>query len=81
RNYTAIWNDESHWNKYLWEYQKGGGDITFLDPSYVYPDSLIKEYYVPLWGREYQPKIITLTKPFSVSPQGASELKKLMQSP
>jgi len=34
-NYVAIWNDESHWNKYLWEFQKDGGQITFLDVSYV----------------------------------------------
>lgn len=75
RNYTAIWNDESHWNKYLYEYK---GVTTFLDPSYVYPDSLIKEYYIPLWGRDYEPKIITLTKPFSLSAQGAQELRSLV---
>lgn len=78
RNYIAIWNDESHWNKYLWEYQKAGGKITFLDPSYVYPDSLIKEYYVPLWGRDYPPKIITLTKPFSLSKQAGAELAQMI---
>lgn len=77
-NYTAIWNDESHWNKYLWDYK---GDITFLDPSYVYPDSLIKEYYIPLWGRDYPPKIITLTKPFSLSAQGGQDLQSLQQMP
>lgn len=66
-NYTAIWNDESHWNKYLWDFQRKGGDITFLDVSYIYPDSLIKEYYEPkVWGRSYPPKIVTLTKPFSL---------------
>lgn len=77
-NYVAIWNDESHWNKFLWEFQKGGGNVTFLDPSYVYPDSLIKEYYIPLWGREYPPKIITLTKPFSLSKQAGSELTQML---
>lgn len=75
KNYVAIWNDESHWNKYLFEYQKKGGDIIFLDPSYVFPDSLIKEYYEKIWGRSYVPKIITLTKPFSLSEQAASELQ------
>lgn len=79
KNYTAIWNDESHWNKYLWEYQKkGSGNINFLDVSYVYPDSLIKEYYVPLWGKEYEPKIITITKPFSLSAQGGEFLSQFI---
>ncbi len=78
KNYTAIWNDESHWNKYLWDYK---GPLIFLDPSYVYPDSLIKEYYEPLWGRSYIPKIITLTKPFSLSAQGAEDLKGLQNMP
>lgn len=79
KNYTAIWNDESHWNKYLWEFQKKGGDITFLDVSYIYPDSLIKEFYNNLWGKEYEPKIITLTKPWSVSKQGGQELSEFIK--
>lgn len=74
-NYTAIWNDESHWNKYLSENEP---DIV-LSPSYIYPDSLIKEYYEPLWGRSYEPKIITLTKPFSLSAQGAQDINKFIQ--
>lgn len=65
-NYTAIWNDESHWNRYLWHQQKLGTPVKFLDVSYVMPDSLIKEYYEPLWGRSYEPKIISLTKPFTL---------------
>lgn len=76
RNYTAIWNDESHWNKYLWEFQRKGGNITFLDVSYIYPDSLINEYYVPMWGRNYEPKIITLTKPFTLSKKAGTELRE-----
>lgn len=76
-NYIAIWNDESHWNKYLFDHQKKGGDITFLDPSYVYPDSLIDELYVPkIWGKKYPPKIITLTKPFTLSAQGAEAIQQ-----
>lgn len=81
RNYVAVWNDESHWNKYLWDFQQENGDIIFLDPSYVYPDSLIKEYYVPLWGKDYPPKLITLTKPFSLSVQGGADLQKMIQHP
>lgn len=75
-NYVAIWNDESHWNKYLAEYK---GDLKVLSPSYVYPDSLIKEYYEKVWGCSYEPKIITLTKPFSLSSQGAEEINKFIQ--
>lgn len=78
KNYTAIWNDETHWNKYLWDFQKKKGKITFLDVSYVYPDSLIKEYYEPMWGRSYPPKIITITKPFTLSKQGGAALNKML---
>jgi len=74
-NYTAIWNDESHWNKYLWDYR---GPLTVLSPSYVYPDSLINEYYIPVWGKDYPKKIITLTKPFSLSKQAGSELNQFL---
>lgn len=74
-NYTAIWNDESHWNKYLWDYS---GDLIVLSPSYIYPDSLIKEYYIPLWGRDYPPKIITITKPFSLSKEAGQQLNQMM---
>lgn len=75
-NYVAIWNDESHWNKYLFDYQK---DLVVLSPSYIYPDSLIKEYYSKIWGCEYEPKIITLTKPFSLSSDGAEAIQKFIQ--
>ena len=74
-NYIALWNDESHWNKYLSEHDPS----IVLSPAYIYPDSLIKEYYEPLWGRSYEPKIITLTKPFTLSSQGAEELNKIIQ--
>lgn len=75
-NYTAIWNDESHWNKYVFEHYKG--NVTVLSPAYIYPDSLIKEYYEPIWGRSYEPKIITLTKPFSLSSQGGEDIQKMI---
>jgi hypothetical protein len=75
KNYVAIWNDESHWNRYLFDYK---GDLVVLSPSYVYPDSLIKEYYEKAWGCSYEPKIITLTKPFTLSTQGAEEINKFI---
>lgn len=62
KKYIARWNDESHWNKYLFDNQPS----VVLSPAYIYPDSLIKEYYEPIWGRSYQPKLITITKKFSL---------------
>lgn len=76
-NYTAIWNDESHWNYYLSQRPPA----VVLDPGYIYPDSLINEYYIPTWGRNYEPKIITLTKKFSLSPLGMDGLRKLVGAP
>lgn len=75
-NYTAIWNDESHWNRYLFDHEPE----VVLSPAYIYPDSLIKEYYEPrIWGKSYEPKIITLTKPFTLSSQGAQDINKFIQ--
>jgi len=74
--YTPIWNDETVWNKYL---EKTPLDLTVLTPSYIYPDSLIKEYYEPLWGVSYIPKLITITKKFSVSKEGGEAVKRLIQ--
>lgn len=61
-NYVARWNDESHWNKYLVD----NPPSTMLTPSYVYPDSLINEYYIPIWGCDYPKRIITITKKHSL---------------
>lgn len=75
RSYIPIWNDETAWNKYLSE---NPPDVV-LSPSYIYPDSLIKEYYEPLWGRGYQPKLVTLTKWFSTSKEGGEAVQKMIQ--
>ena len=77
KNYIARWNDESHWNRYLFDIPP---EIV-LSPSYVYPDSLIKEYYVPIWGTNFPPKIITKTKPFTVTKEGGDALKKMFENP
>lgn len=77
KHYTSRWNDESHWNRYLWEHAPS----VVLSPAYIYPDSLIEEYYKPLWGQDYKPKIITLTKPFSVSKDGGAALAKMLGLP
>lgn len=75
KNYVAIWNDESHWNKYLFE----NPPAVMLDPSYVYPDSLVKEYYEPhVWGRSYSPRLVTLTKKFSTTKEGGDAVAKLL---
>ena len=73
-NYIAIWNDESHWNKYLHD----NTPSVILDPSYVYPDSLVADYYIKVWGRNYSPKIMTLTKPFTGSKEGGQAIQKML---
>ena len=73
--YIPIWNDETAWNKYLFE----NPPEIMLNPSYIYPDSLINEYYIPLWGRNYQPKLVTLTKWFSLSKEGGEAIQKMIQ--
>ena len=75
-NYIARWNDESHWNRYLLD----NTPAVVLSPSYVYPDSMVKEYYVKLWGRDYPPKIITVTKPFSVNKEGGDNARKMIET-
>lgn len=75
KNYIAIWNDESHWNKYLFENEP---EIV-LTPSYIFPDSLLEEYYYPLWGVRYEPKLVTLTKKFTTTAEGGAEAQKMMQ--
>lgn len=82
-NYVAIWNDESHWNKEILEHANplDGHPTVVLSPSYIYPDSLIKEYYEPIWGKKYDPKIMTITKPFSLSKEGAENLNEFLGTP
>ena len=70
-NYIPIWNDETIWNAYLFK----NPPTVILSPSYVYPDSLIKNYYIPVWGKNYLPKIITLTKPFTTSKEAGIALQ------
>lgn len=64
-NYIPIWNDESAWNAYLFK----NPPSLVLSPSYIYPDSLVRAYYQKLWGRNYCPKIVTITKKFSLTSQ------------
>jgi histo-blood group ABO system transferase len=73
-NYIAIWNDESHWNKYCFENPPN----IVLSPSYIYPDSLINHYYRKVWGRNYVPKLMTITKPFSLTKQGGQNINKML---
>lgn len=73
--YIPIWNDETAWNKYLFL----NPPRTMLTPSYIYPDSLIKEYYEPLWGCSFQPKLVTITKWFSLSPEGGQAVANMIK--
>jgi hypothetical protein len=74
--YIPIWNDETAWNKYLFK----NPPSVMLTPSYIYPDSLIKEYYEPIvWGRSFQPKLVTITKWFSLSAQGGEHIQSMLK--
>lgn len=75
-NYIARWNDESHWNKYL----KDNPPVITLSPAYIYPDSLINEYYIKIWGRNYSPKLITLTKKFSVTKEAGAVIQQQLKT-
>lgn len=75
-NYIAIWNDESHWNKYCFE----NSPTVVLSPSYVYPDSLIKSYYMKVWNRNYLPKLVTITKKFSLTKEGGNQIQKTLSN-
>ncbi len=76
KNYMARWNDESHWNKYLFD----NPPCIVLSPSYIYPDSLIEQYYKKIWGCDYIPKLITLTKKFSTSKEGGQAVTQMINT-
>jgi len=81
-NYIPRWNDESILQSYLFRYIQDHPEIkkVVLSPAYVYPDSLIQEYYIKVWGKNYSPKIITLTKRFSVSKEGGEVIREQMKT-
>lgn len=76
KGYIPIWNDETIWNAWLFNHPEEVQRAVVLSPAYIYPDSLIEEYYVKLWGTNYNPKIITLTKPFSLSKEGGDAIRE-----
>lgn len=74
-SYIPRWNDESAWNRYLLDHEPDA----VLSPSYIYPDSLIKEFYEPIvWGCSYPPKLVTITKWFSLNQEGGQNLNKIL---
>ncbi len=75
-NYIAVWNDESHWNKYCFE----NPPTVVLNPSYVYPDSLNKFYYQKVWGRNFVPKLVTITKKFSLTKEGGNNIQTTLKN-
>lgn len=75
--YIPIWNDESIWNAYLFRLTKTGilpKSVVVLSPEYICPDSLNRAYYQRVWGKNYVPRIITLTKQFSLTKEGGMNL-------
>ena len=78
KNYVPKWNDESILNSYIFRHPEISKIV--LDPSYVYPDSLIANYYFKVWGRNYSPKIITLTKRFTTSKEAGAIISKQLQN-
>jgi len=75
-NYIPIWNDESCWNAYLFK----NPPTIVLNPSYIYPDSLINSYYKKVWGRNYVPKLVTITKKFSLSKENGVNLQQTLKN-
>lgn len=75
-NYIPIWNDETAWNKYVFNYPPE----VFLSPAYIYPDSLNRAYYQKVWGRNYLPRLVTLTKPFSLTNDGGGALNQTLKN-
>lgn len=73
-NYIAIWNDESHWNRYLFD---NPPSVT-LSPEYVYPDSLNRAYYQKVWGKNFMPRLVTLTKPFSITANAGMAINQIL---
>jgi len=77
-NYTPRWNDESILNSFIFRHPEI--DLKVLDPSFVFPDSLIFQYYFKIWGRNYSPKIVTLTKSFTTSKEAGAVVNKTLQT-
>lgn len=75
-NYVAVWNDESYWNRYCLD----NPPTVVLSPSYVYPDSLNKSYYQKVWGRNYVPRLITITKQFSLSKDAGATIGQTLKN-
>jgi histo-blood group ABO system transferase len=53
---TAVWHDESHWNRYLRDYPPS----KVLSPSYCYPEGYAEQYG---WSsKQYPPILMALDK-------------------
>ena len=85
------WNGDIPWlsvvdfnvkNKYVFDTlpQTELEKTVFLTPSYIYPDSLIKEFYEPIvWGQSFIPKLVTITKKFTLSKEGGDAVQELIK--
>lgn len=57
----ARWHDESHLNRYLCDHPPARS----LSPSFCYPPETRRAYYRGIWqGRDYEPKLMCLEKPW-----------------
>lgn len=74
--YIAMWQDESHWNKYCFE----NPPHLILDPSYCYPDSLVDVFYKRVWGQDYEPKLVCITKPHQATKEGGDVINKMIKN-
>lgn len=57
---TAVWHDESHWNRYLADCEFGDTDFIKLPPSYCYPED-----YAGQWGwpaDKFKPILVAINK-------------------
>lgn len=86
KNYITRWHDESHWNRYCYQYAHHVTNI--LNPSYCYPVPYPTPtqppyetipLYKKIWGKDYKAKLLCLTKQHQLSKEGGDAMTKIMK--